>query len=100
MTYLIGLLLLALIGCAVTIYRLRRENETLFAALEERDVDNHYLRERNRALNSELLTASRTALYDERANAIAATTKTVSTASLAPDHPQKRKPKSIRGKRK
>lgn len=100
MTYLIGFLLLALVGCAVTVYRLSGEIRYLEGLVRDGDVSLHYLRERNKSLNAELLTYSRTALYDSRDNAFAAATKTVSTASLPPEHPQKRKTKSIRGKKK
>ena len=99
MSYLTGLLLLLLLACAVAIYRLRGDNDALFAALEDRDVDNHYLRERNRQLNGELLTMS-------RKHGMPPNTQTVGSAQpvtipiLPTEHPQKRKPKSIRAKRK
>ena len=96
MTYLIGVLLLALVGCAVTIYRLSGENDRLAGIVDElaesvsdHAIQLHYARERNKTLNAELLNASVT-----RPN-----TATASTSSLPAEHPQKRV-KSIRGKRK
>ena len=96
MTYVIALLCLIILACAVTLYRAYRENEDLHAALVERDVRLHYLGCRNAELGGELLTMSRR--YGMPPN-----TSTASTAVLAElpkDHPQKRKPKSIRGKKK
>lgn len=98
--YAIALLCLMLIGCAVLIYRLSREIDVLMGSVNIMETDLHYLRNRNRAMTAELLTYSRTALYDSRDNAFSPATKTVSTASLPPEHPQKRKTKSIRGKKK
>jgi hypothetical protein len=87
-TYLIGLLLLALIGCAVTIYRLSGENRLAYSLLSEANLSLHYLRERNKALNAELLTMSVT------------TTTHGTSVPVKVLLPAPRKPKSIRGKRK
>jgi hypothetical protein len=87
-TYLIGLLLLALIGCAVTIYRLSGEIRDVVSLNRELDVKNHYLAQRNRDLNAELLTRD------------VVTTTHGSSVPAKVLLPAPRKPKSIRGKRK
>jgi hypothetical protein len=91
-TYLIGLLLLVIVACAVTIYRLSGEGNYLRDLVDELQVDNHYLRERNRKLNAELL--MRDIVTTTHGSSVPA------TLTLPAEHPQKRKPKSIRGKRK
>ena len=91
MTYLIGLLLLALLGCAVTIYRLSGEIRDLVNLLDEAHTDTHYLRDRNRQLNAELL--MRDIVTTTHGTSVPA------TLTLPAEHPQKRV-KSIRGKRK
>lgn len=91
MTYLLAVLVLALIGAAVTIYRLSGEIRALGHIIDGYEVANNYLRERNRDLNAELLTMSvKTTTYG---------TSVPATLTLPSENPQKR-PKSIRGKRK
>lgn len=92
MTYLIAVLLLALIGCAVTIYRLSGERDDLLRDNDDLSVDRHYLLQRTRDLNAELLTMSVTTTTHGTSVPVQVT--------LPAEHPQKRKPKSIRGKRK
>lgn len=91
MSYLIALLCLALVAAAVTIYRISGDLRQCQAQLRELDVTHHYAIARNRELNAELLKVSRSVLYDDRAAAI---------ADLPAEHPQKRKPKTIRAKPK
>jgi hypothetical protein len=89
MSYLIALLCLALVAAAVTVYRLSGDLRQCQSQLRELDVTHHYTLARNRELNAELFSVSRTMLYDDRAIAI---------ADLPADHPQKRKRKTIRKK--
>ena len=90
---------LVLIACAVTIYRLSGEKEELVRMVKNRDVDLGYLRGRNTILNGELLTMSRK--YGMPPNTqTASTSQPVAVTALPAEHPQKRRPKSIRAKRK
>tara|TARA_R110000868_G_scaffold411189_1_gene702201 strand:+ start:2599 stop:2877 length:279 start_codon:yes stop_codon:yes gene_type:complete len=92
MIALLCILFVALVVCFVVIYRASQENYDLHAALVERDIQVHHISERNRALNAALAEST----YTTRT----ITASTSQPVTLAPEHPQKRKPKSIRGKRK
>jgi len=91
-TYLIALLCLIIVASAVTIYRLSGENRLAYSLLSEANLSLHYLRERNKGLNAELLTMS--------VKTITHGTSVPATLTLPTEHPQKRKPKTIRRKRK
>lgn len=85
MTAVIFLWVLSMLACAATIWRLSGELKDAMDALDERTTELQYTQGQNAWLYTEL----------DKHN-----TKTVSTSRLPADHPQKRKPKAIRGKRK
>ncbi len=103
MTYLIGLLLLALIGCAVTIYRLSGDINDLRGENQVIGMNSHYLRKRNEELNAELLrhdvTHTASTSYREDGENRSIVVFPPETKTLPATHPQKRV-RSIRGKRK
>lgn len=96
MTYLLGLLLLALVGCAVTIYRLSGDKEDAYAMLREADSDRKYLRQRNDQLNRELLRYSVKTTTQGTAYTVDGENRSVVKMVLPEAHPQKRKPTVMR----
>lgn len=85
MTAVIFLWVLSMLACAATIWRLSGELKDALNALDERTTELRYTQGRNAWLHTE----------SDKFN-----TKTASTSRLPAEHPQKRKPKAIRGKRK
>ena len=85
MTAVIVMWIVSMLICGGVIYWLASELKWTLDALDESESRRHYAEGRNAWFCTEL---------DKR------TTKTVSTSRLPADHPQRRKPKAIRGKRK
>jgi hypothetical protein len=100
MAYLIALLCLALVGCAVTIYRLSGDKHDLVLRIKEHETQRHYLKQRNDALNAELLTASVRTTYTGTQTHSTGTPPAPVLKPLPTEHPQKRRPKPARGKKK
>ena len=95
MIALLCTLFVALVVCFVIIYRASQENYDLTLRVKEHETQRHYLQRRNRDLNAELLMLS-----VHTTNTRTTSTSAPLTIDLPAEHPQKRRPQSIRGKKK